>query len=44
MRTLFVVIMFVIVSGCVEPDSSSQKYSDLPNPHYRPRHDVQLEP
>ena len=42
--TVMCVLGAVILTGCIEPEDKPPKYKDLPNPHYRPRHDIPIEP
>ena len=43
--TVLCVLAAIIMAGCIEPEPQKEpKYKDLPNPHYRPRHDIPIEP
>ena len=45
LASVLCVLTTIIMAGCIEPEPQKEpKYNDLPNPHYRPRHDIPIEP
>ncbi len=46
MRSLIlaIAIVFLLIAGCVEPDTKVPEYSDSVDPYYNPKHQIKLEP